>query len=54
MNIPHLADSVKPLTMVLRIVEPSLALSFLTYVASFTGLLLGLIGAAWYSRMSRR
>jgi hypothetical protein len=40
--------------MVLGIVEPSFPLSFLSYGASVTGLLLGLIGAAWYSRRGQR
>ena len=45
---------VVPFLMVLKILEASFALSFLSYGASVTGLLLGLIGAAWYSRSGRR
>jgi hypothetical protein len=45
---------VVPFLMVLKIVEASFALSFLSYGASVVGLLLGLIGAAWYSLSSRR
>lgn len=44
---------VLPFLMVLRIVEASFLLSFLSYGASVTGLLLGLIGAAWYVRINR-
>ena len=44
---------VLPFLMVLRIFEASFLLSFLSYGASVTGLLLGLIGAAWYIRLSR-
>ena len=40
--------------MVIRIIEPSFALSFLAYAASFSGLFLGLIGVASYRRSSRR
>jgi uncharacterized membrane protein YqjE len=44
---------VLPFLMVLRIVESSFFLNFLSYGASVAGLLLGLIGAAWYIRMNR-
>jgi hypothetical protein len=44
---------VLPFLMVLRMVEASFLLSFLSYGASITGLLLGLIGAAWYIRTDR-
>lgn len=44
---------VLPFLMVLRVVDPSFLLSFLSYGASITGLLLGLIGAAWYVRIDR-
>ena len=37
-----------PFLMTLRIVQPSLLLSFLSFAASFAGLLLGLVGAAMY------
>ncbi|MBM4465133.1 MAG: hypothetical protein FJ014_06190 [Chloroflexi bacterium] len=42
-----------PLLMVLKVIETSFALSFLSHVASVSGLLLGIIGAAWYSRRGR-
>ncbi|HXF62979.1 MAG TPA: hypothetical protein VNK95_15245 [Caldilineaceae bacterium] len=35
--------------MVIRLLEPSLALSFLAYASSSAGLLLGLAGLALYS-----
>jgi len=38
--------------MVVRIIEPGFALSFLSYAASFSGLFLGLIGVALYRRSS--
>jgi hypothetical protein len=39
---------VAPLLMVIRVIQPSYVLSFLSYAASFVGLLLGLIGSASY------
>jgi uncharacterized membrane protein YqjE len=44
---------VAPLLMVIRVIEPSFALSFLSHGASFVGLLLGMIGAVSYVRSSR-
>lgn len=49
-----LAGVILPLLMVLRILEPSFFLSFLGYIASVSGLLLGIIGAATYRRDGRR
>jgi hypothetical protein len=40
--------------MVVRIIEPGFALSFLAYAASFAGLFLGLIGVALYRHSSRQ
>ena len=37
---------VLPFLMMLRVLEPSFFLSFLSYGASITGLLLGIIGSA--------
>jgi hypothetical protein len=45
---------IAPFLMVIRIIEASFVLSFLSYAASVAGLLLGLIGAAWYSHAGRR
>ncbi|MBN2148801.1 MAG: hypothetical protein JW726_15545 [Anaerolineales bacterium] len=42
---------VLPLLMVLRWVESSFLLSFISYTASVLGLFLGLVGAAWYVKM---
>ncbi|HET91540.1 MAG TPA: hypothetical protein ENN99_12510 [Chloroflexi bacterium] len=39
-----------PLLMVLEIVPASFALSFLSYTASIAGVLLGMIGSAYYVR----
>jgi hypothetical protein len=44
---------VAPFLMVIRVVESSLILSFLSYGASVVGLFLGLIGAALYVRIHR-
>jgi hypothetical protein len=44
---------VAPFLMVLRVIEPSFALSFLSHAASVSGLFLGLIGSALYIRMRR-
>ena len=41
---------VVPFLMTVKVVKASLLLSFLSYGASVSGLLLGIIGAAWYSR----
>ncbi|MBL7184237.1 MAG: hypothetical protein ISS50_07285 [Anaerolineae bacterium] len=43
-----------PFLMTIKVVEASYALSFLSYAASVSGLLLGIIGAAWYSRLGKR
>jgi hypothetical protein len=42
-----------PFLMVIRIIEPSFFLGFLSYGASVAGLFLGLIGAAWYTSTKR-
>jgi membrane associated rhomboid family serine protease len=42
-----------PLLMVMRVIQPSFALSFFSYAASLAGLFLGLIGAAFYTRRHR-
>jgi hypothetical protein len=39
--------------MVIQLIAPSFALSFLGYAASFAGLLLGLVGVAQHSRKER-
>jgi hypothetical protein len=44
---------VAPFLMVVRIVEPSLALSFASHAASVSGLFLGIIGSAIYVRSHR-
>ena len=43
-----------PFLMVIRVIEASLFLSFLSHGASVAGLLLGIIGAAMYSRLGKR
>jgi hypothetical protein len=42
-----------PFLMVVRVIETSFFLSFLSYAASVAGMLLGLVGAATYVRRSR-
>jgi hypothetical protein len=42
-----------PFLMVVRVIEPSFALSFVFHGASVGGLFLGLYGAASYSRARR-
>jgi purine-cytosine permease-like protein len=43
-----------PFAMMLRVLDPSFALSFLSFGASVSGLFLGLIGTALYVRLNRR
>ena len=51
-----LAGFVLPLLMVLRIIPPNWILSFFSYGASVVGVMLGLVGAALWTRldMARR
>ena len=44
---------IAPLLMVINVIEASFILSFLSHGASIIGLLLGLIGAAMYSRLGK-
>ena len=44
---------VAPLLMVIRVIEPNLLLSFASHLASFVGLLLGMVGASLYLRTGR-
>jgi membrane associated rhomboid family serine protease len=44
---------VGPLLMVLRIIQPNLALSFISHGASVAGLFLGMLGGALYVRKER-
>ena len=52
-GIAILFGFVAPFLMVLRILESTLLLGFLSYGASFAGLILGIIGAAWYWRIGK-
>jgi hypothetical protein len=45
---------VLPFLMVMRVIQPSFPLSFLSYGASVAGVLLGLVGIAWYTRPNKR
>lgn len=45
-----LVGALLPFLMVIRVVQPSFALSFLSYAASLIGLIMGLIGVAQYGR----
>jgi hypothetical protein len=49
-----LVGFVGPLLMVLGVLKSTLLLNFASYGASISGLFLGLIGAAWYTRVHRR
>lgn len=44
---------VLPFLMVLRLIEPSFFLSFVSYAASIAGLFLGFLGIALYSGRGR-
>ena len=44
---------VLPFLMVIQVLESSIILNFVSYVASVVGLFLGLIGAALYVRIHR-
>ena len=48
-----LAGVIIPLLMVTRVLEPTLFLSFFSYISSVMGVLIGLIGAALYARIHR-
>lgn len=45
------AGFVLPFLMVMRVVPPNWILSFLSYGASITGVILGLVGAALWTRI---
>jgi hypothetical protein len=48
-----LFGAVAPFLMVIQIVRTTYVLSFAAFTASVAGLLLGLVGAAWYSRVGK-
>ncbi|HNT73711.1 MAG TPA: hypothetical protein PKH77_01690 [Anaerolineae bacterium] len=43
-----------PLLMVLRVLTSTFFLNFLAYAASFSGMILGMIGAVLYGRIHRK
>lgn len=43
-----------PFLTIIGVIDANLALNFASYTASVIGLLLGLVGAAWYSRFHRQ
>lgn len=49
-----LLGAVLPFLMVMRVLEASFLLAFISYAASTGGLILGVIGAAMYVRERRR
>ena len=49
-----LAGAVLPCLMVLRIIQPNFLVSFVSYAASVTGLVLGVVGVAFLTRLRRR
>lgn len=44
---------VAPFLIVLGVLESTFALNFISYAASVGGLFMGIIGAAWYTRIYR-
>lgn len=49
-----LTGVVLPFLMVIRLIQPTFFLCFLSYTASTGGLIIGTIGAVLYSRTGRR
>lgn len=49
-----LAGFILPLLMVMGMLRSTFLLAFLSYIASLGGLILGIIGAAFYARERRR
>ena len=49
-----LFGAVVPWLMVLQIVKSTFALNFLAYAASIAGLVLGVVGVAFYTRRHKR
>ncbi len=45
---------VLPFLMIIRVLEPTLLLNFLAYVASFGGLVVGIAGAVLYWQENKR
>jgi hypothetical protein len=45
---------VLPFLMVLRVLESSFPLNFLSYTAQVSGLFLGIIGVAMYARLKKK
>ncbi|HSJ55661.1 MAG TPA: hypothetical protein VLC95_00670 [Anaerolineae bacterium] len=48
-----LFGAVVPFLMIMGVLQSGFLLGFLSYAASITGLLLGLIGLAWNTRIDR-
>ena len=44
---------VAPFLMIMEILKSTFWLNFLSYTASIGGLFMGIIGAAWYSRLGK-
>ncbi len=49
-----LVGVVLPLLMVIRVIEPTFFLSFISYASSLAGMVLGVVGAAYYVSFHRR
>lgn len=49
-----LAGIVFPFLMVLRVIESSFALNFISFTAQVSGLFLGIIGAAMHVRLNKK
>ncbi|MCS6907337.1 MAG: hypothetical protein RML93_05575 [Anaerolineales bacterium] len=48
-----LSGVILPFLMVIKVLESTFLLNFLSYIASLLGLFLGIIGAAYYVRENR-
>jgi len=48
-----LTGAVLPFLIVMKVLESTLLLNFIAYTVSFAGLMLGVIGAAFYVRSSK-
>jgi predicted benzoate:H+ symporter BenE len=49
-----LLGAILPFLMVMQVIPSSLALNFISYIASVLGLFLGIIGASMYIRQNRK
>ncbi len=48
-----LLGALLPWLMVMQVIRSTLFLNFFSFIASVAGILLGIVGAAWYTRKGR-